>query len=83
MGIIPATDSVLTEANVTPQELESIQGLLKLATDPNDAHTDQDVDAPIESDCDDGELIVEYEDPKDDDYVEPPVRKGKKVKAKE
>ena len=82
MGIIPTSDSVLTEANATPQELEAIQGLLKLATDPNGVHIGQDVDTPTESDFDDGELIREYEDPKDDDYVESPVKKGKRVKAR-
>jgi hypothetical protein len=83
MGITPTTDSVLTEANATPQELEAIQGLLKLTTDPSGAHTDQETGAPTESDCDSGELIGEYEDPKDDDYVESPIKKGKRVKSRE
>jgi hypothetical protein len=81
MGIIRTTDTVLTEANATPQELEAIQGLLKLATDPNGAHISQDVDGPTESDCEDGELIGEYEDPRDDDYVESPAKKSKGVKG--
>jgi len=73
----------LTEANATPQELEAIQGLLKLAIDPNDVHTGQDIDAHTGSDCDGGEFMVEYEDPKDGDYMESPVKKSKRVKAKE
>jgi hypothetical protein len=75
MGINSMTDNVLTEDNATPQELEAIQGLLKLATDSDGVHTDKDVDAPTESDCEDGEVIGEYEDPKDDDYVESPIKK--------
>ena len=83
MGIIRPTDSVLTEANATLQELEAIQGLLKLAMDPNGAQVGQDVDGHTESGCEDGEIIDEYEDPKDDDYVESPAKKGKAVKAKD
>lgn len=82
MGIIGTTDNVLTVDNATPQELEAIQGLLKLATDPNGAHVGQDVGGPTESDCEDGEPIGECEDHKDDNYVESPVKKGKEVKAK-
>lgn len=83
MGIIPTTDSVMTESNATTQELEAVQGLLKLATDPNGAHVGQIVDGPTGSDCDNGEFTGECEDPKDDDYVESPPKKDRAVKTKD
>jgi len=84
MGIIGTTDSILTEANATPQELEAIQGLLKLAADPDVALIGQNVDAPTESECgDDEQPGEEYEDPNDGDYVEPSTKKSKWTKAKD
>src|SRR6266480_4816553 len=76
MGIIRTTDSLLTEANATPQALEAVQGLLRLATDRNGARIGQVVDGHTGFDGEDGEVIGENEDPKDEDYVESPAKEG-------